>query len=328
MTKRVITSMALAASLVLALPVPPVLSEGKQEAGRVAVVNGTAIPRAEFDREMARIKQQFLSRGEKLSGSRLSEIEGEVLETLINRELLYQESRKKGITIDEARIDEELGRLKKRFGSEEKFKSALKETKITEAELRSHFRQGMAIQQFIDEEFARKVKVTEKEARKYYDENREIFKQPEQVRASHILIKVDPGADESKKKEARKRLEALQKKLKEGEDFAKLAREFSEGPSSSRGGDLGYFGRGQMVKPFEDAAFALKPGEVSGIVETRFGYHLIKVIDRRPETVIAFEEIKERLGEFLKQEKVKKDVALYVEKLKEKAKIERLLPGR
>jgi peptidyl-prolyl cis-trans isomerase C len=145
------------------------------------------------------------------------------------------------------------------------------------------------------------------------------------VRASHILIKVDPKADESQRATARKKIDKIQQKLQQGEDFAALAKEFSQGPSSVKGGDLGYFGRGQMVKPFEKAAFGLMPGDVSGIVETRFGYHLIKVIERRPETTMAFKDIKGRLGRYLMQEKVRREVNLYVQKLKKKAKVERFI---
>ena len=104
-----------------------------------------------------------------------------------------------------------------------------------------------------------------------------------------------------------------------------LAREYSEGPSSVKGGDLGYFGRGQMVKPFEDVAFALEIGELSDVVETRFGYHLIKVTGKKPETVIAYADIKERLQQYLKDEKVQQEVNAYVEDLKTKAKVEKFL---
>jgi peptidyl-prolyl cis-trans isomerase C len=145
------------------------------------------------------------------------------------------------------------------------------------------------------------------------------------VQASHILIKVDPQADESQRAEARKKIEEIKKKLGKGGDFAALAKEFSQCPSGSKGGDLGYFRRGQMVKAFEEAAFALKRGEVSDLIETKFGYHLIKAIDKKPETTIAFEEIKSKLGRYLKQNKVQEEVRQYVEKLKEKVKVERFL---
>jgi peptidyl-prolyl cis-trans isomerase C len=112
--------------------------------------------------------------------------------------------------------------------------------------------------------------------------------------------------------------------LQKGEDFASLAKEFSQCPSNAKGGDLGYFQRGQMVPPFEQVAFALKPGAVSDIVETKFGYHLIKVIDKKAETTIPYKDVKEKLEQNLKREKIQKEVTLYVEKLKEKAKVEKV----
>jgi peptidyl-prolyl cis-trans isomerase C len=139
------------------------------------------------------------------------------------------------------------------------------------------------------------------------------------------LIKVDPGADEAKKAEARTKIESLQTKLKKGENFDALAKEYSEGPSGPKGGDLGFFGRGQMVKPFEETAFTMKPGQVSEMVETRFGYHLIMVTDRTPESTLSYEEIKDRLEQYLKQQKVQEATAKYVETLRGKAKIERFV---
>ena len=141
------------------------------------------------------------------------------------------------------------------------------------------------------------------------------------MRASHILIKVEPQADETQKARARKTLKTVQQKLQTGEDFGALAKEFSQGPSSSKEGDLGFFSRGQMVKPFEDVAFAMKQGEVSDIVETRFGYHLIKVTDKQPETKLAYADVKEQLGQHLKQQKVQQEISAYVEELKVNAKV-------
>jgi peptidyl-prolyl cis-trans isomerase C len=305
---------------------PALAGEKQAPEDKVAVVNGSVITRADFDGEMTRVQQRALRMGKSLSDSQLSKIKKQVLENLINRELLYQESQKQGVTVDEAAIDEQVRKLKERFPSATEFKSALSKANLSEAALRSQFKRGMAIQQFIDKQFVQKITVSDEESRAYYDGKPDLFKQPEQVRASHILIKVDPQADESRKAEARKKLEMIQKRLRKGEDFAALAKEFSEGPSKGKGGDLGYFRRGQMVKAFEEAAFTLRPGEVSDIVETKFGYHLIKVIDKKPGKTMAYKDVKDRLGDYLKQEKVQKEVRLYVEKLKEKAKVERFPP--
>lgn len=196
---------------------------------------------------------------------------------------------------------------------------------LTEAALKYQFMRGMAIQKLIDKEFVQKVTVSDKKIKDYYDSHPEYFKQPEQVRASHILIKVDSKADEYQKAEARKALKIIQQKIEEGGDFSAIAKESSQCPSSSKGGDLGYFRQGQMVKPFQEAAFSLKPGEVSDIVETKFGYHLIKVMDKKPESTIPYKDAKNKIKQHLKGKIVQEEVGLYVAKLKEKAKVERFL---
>ena len=112
--------------------------------------------------------------------------------------------------------------------------------------------------------------------------------------------------------------------IEAGADFAELAGKHSQGPSGKRGGELGYFSRGDMAKPFEDAAFALKePGELSDVIKTRFGYHLIKLEDRREAGLVPFEEVQEKLQEYLQQEKVKEAVQSYVKQLRQEAEIKR-----
>ena len=196
---------------------------------------------------------------------------------------------------------------------------------LTEDEVRVQIQRGLAIRELIDQKVASKVVITDEETRAYYDGNSQLFQQPEQVKASHILIKVEPTADDAKKAEARKKIVEVQQKLKDGGDFAALAKEYSQGPSGSKGGDLGYFKRGQMVKPFDDVAFSMKTNEVSDLVETRFGYHLIKVYDKKPEQTLAYADVKDKIAQRLKQEKVEKDATLYVENLKKGAKVEKSL---
>jgi peptidyl-prolyl cis-trans isomerase C len=323
-TKRGTWLWTLLTALALTSLTLPVLAEKKQPSeDKVAVVNGSVITRADYDREISVAQRRFSRMGKPLTDSQLSAIKKETLKRLIERELLYQESQKKGIKIDEATLDE---KFKKRFPTEANLKNILSSMNITEATLKSQFRLGMAIQELIDKQIVQKVTVSDKETKDHYDNNPSLFKKPEQVRASHILIKVDSKADKAQKAEARKKLEKVQQKVKKGEDFAALAKESSQCPSSAKGGDLGYFGQRQMVKPFEEAAFALKPGEVSDIVETRFGYHLIKLIDKKPETTIPYKDAKDKVEQRLKNEKVQKEITLYIEKLKEKAKVEKFLP--
>jgi peptidyl-prolyl cis-trans isomerase C len=306
----------------LAFIFSPVWAEEKKPADdKVAEVNGSVITKSTFDAEMARVEGQLVSMGQAPSTSKLEEVKKEVLETLINRELLRQESRKKKINADDEAVKEQMAMLKKKFPADTEFKNWLNRMGLSEDDLRSRIAEEIIIKELIDSAIGEKIAVSEKEAKDFYDSNPDSFKQPEQIKASHILIKVDEKADESAKAEARKKIGEIQKRLQKGEDFSALAKELSECPSGASGGDLGYFGRGQMVKPFEDAAFALEAGATSDIVETSFGYHLIKSVDRKPASVVPFSEIKERLTQYLSKQKAQKEVALYLSQLKAKATV-------
>jgi peptidyl-prolyl cis-trans isomerase C len=275
---------------------------------------------------MERAYGEFASTGRPLNASQLPEVKKGVIESLINQELLYQESQNESIKVEDKEIDEQIDALKKRFPSEKEYNTALAKMNLSEAEIKSQITKGLAIQQFIDTKFVQKITVSDDETKAHYNNNLKMFKQPEQVRAMHILIMVAPQATEEQKAAARKKLKECQKRLGQGEDFEALAKDYSEGPSAAKGGDLGYFSRGQMVPPFEEVAFALKSGEVSDIVETRFGYHLIKVVDKKPGSTMSYEEVKDNLQQYLKQQKIQEQVKLYIEKLQTKAKVERFIP--
>jgi peptidyl-prolyl cis-trans isomerase C len=299
----------------------PAAVQGSTSGGEanVAMVNGTPITRVEFNRALGFAKQQFSKMGKPVDDAQMKE---GVLDQLIGSELLYQESKKTGIKIDDKTVDERLAQWKKRFPNDEEYKKALQEMNLSEGLMRSDIEKGLSIEKLVVDKFVDKITVPEKEIKDYYESHTDMFKQPEQVKASHILIKVKPDAKESEQDEALKKIKDIQEKQKKGEDFAELAKSHSQCPSSSKGGDLGYFGRGQMVPPFEEAAFNMKPGEVSDIVKTRFGYHLIKVTDKKAESTVPFDEIKERIGQYLKQEKVQKEVRELVDKLRKEAKVE------
>ncbi|MFC1811301.1 peptidylprolyl isomerase [Thermodesulfobacteriota bacterium] len=324
--KKVIWVFVLFIAMGLVLVAMPAFAAEKQSGNsKVAVVNGIVITKGDLDREMIHVHQQLARRGKPFNKSQLPRIKKEVLETLINEELLYLESQSKGVKVEEKVVNERFDNLKKGFSSEDEFKSALLKGKISETALKSQMRKRMAIQQYVDKEFVQKVKVSEKEVKAYYASHPDMFKAPEQVRVRHILIKADPGTEKSKKSKARKKIEDVQKKLRKGGDFEALAKEYSEGPSNVKGGDIGYRSRGQLVKPFEEAAFSLPPGKVSDIVETQYGYHLIEVIDKKPESIVAYEQVKEKLQDYLKQKKVREKVTGQIEKLKGNAKVERFL---
>ena len=325
-TERLIPFWRLLTVLALIMLVSPAYAAESQSADKkVAVVNGTVIKQAELDSEVNRYLARLQSQRRVPDDLELSQVRKKALESLIAGELLYQESQKKGIKVDQMEVDAQLAALKGRFPTEAEFNNALSMANLTEADLTLKIERNLAISKLLDGQIGGKTTVSEEETRAYYDANLEYFKKPEQVRASHILIKVDPGADEAKKAEARARIELIQAKLKKGEDFGALAKEYSEGPTGPKGGDLGFISRGDTVKPFEEAAFAMKPEQVSDMVETDFGYHLIMVTDRTPEGTLSYEEVKDNLQKYLKQQKIQTEIAEYVETLKAKAKIERFL---
>ena len=185
------------------------------------------------------------------------------------------------------------------------------------------FTDNFLVNEFLRREVVQKITVSEDEMKSYYDSHKNEFKTPEMVRTRHILIEATPLSSEEEKKKAREKAEGILKRIKDGEDFAGLASNFSDDKGSQqKGGDLGLFPRGAMVKPFEDAAFALKPGEISGIVETQFGYHIIKVEERKDPSVEPFEAVKERINQKLLQESIKSKVTEFVEKAMKDAKVE------
>jgi peptidyl-prolyl cis-trans isomerase C len=289
---------------------------------KVAVVNGTVITRSEYDVEMSRFERQMAMSGRAPNPAEASEMKKRVLDGLVDRELLKQESKKLGIKVDDGEVNEQVATLRQKFSTEKEFTDTLAKMNLTEADLKTQLRQDLNIKKLIDKQVASKVTITQEEAKAFYAGHPELFKAPEMVRASHILIKVEPNASAEDKAKARERITAIQKRVKNGDDFAALAKESSECPSGANGGDLDYFQRGQMVGPFEEVAFSLKPGSVSEIVETQFGYHLIKVVDKKDASTVSYDDVKSKLEDYLKQQKVNEQLAQYIGQLKAGAKIQ------
>jgi peptidyl-prolyl cis-trans isomerase D len=155
---------------------------------------------------------------------------------------------------------------------------------------------------FRPKDYGDKVDISQEEIKAYYEENIDDFFMQQQVKARHILFKVPPDADSTKVEEARKRAEEILARAKKGEDFASLAEKYSEGPTAKKGGDLGYSPRGRMVKQFEDAAFSLKPGELSAVVRTQFGFHIIKVEDVQQERTQSLDEVRKSIESTLRDQ--------------------------
>ena len=165
---------------------------------------------------------------------------------------------------------------------------------------------------------------TDEDVRKFYDDNQKKFTRPPQVHAKHILARVKPNAEKAKWDEAKKRVQKLRKKIvDDGAKFSKLAKENSDGPSAKKGGDVGFIAKKQFDKDFTDAAFKLEKNQVSKPVKTKYGWHLIKVVDRRESKTVPFEKVKARLAKQLKNRKIQKRLKSYIAQLRKEAEIEK-----
>ena len=290
-----------------------------------ATVNGSPILKSEYDAEVTRLDRQIAMTGRTLDDKEMSGMKQKILDNLVGRELLKQEADKKAIKSDAAEVDAQMENLKKRFGTEEEYQGTLKKMNLTEESLKKQFSSEIVLRKLLEQEVASKIVLEPNEAKEFYDSNPEVFKAPEMIRASHILVKVEQNATPEEKAKALEKMKGIQKKIQDGADFAQVAKEVSDCPSKENGGDLDFFQKGQMVGPFETAAFSLKPGQVSDIVETEFGYHLIKLTDKKGPGVMTFEEMQPRIEQHGKSEKMTQQVTQYVDKLKSKAKIEILV---
>jgi peptidyl-prolyl cis-trans isomerase C len=227
------------------------------------------------------------------------------------------------VNVPDADIEARIGNIRQQFPTEDAFKQALAQQHLSVDQIKADARQDMAVSKLIEDEISPKIAVKPEEVQTFYQQNPQYFQQGEQVRASHILIQVPKDADAATKATARAKAESLLKQVKAGKDFAALAKENSQDPgSAAQGGDLGFFAKGQMVGPFNDVAFALKPGTVSDIVETDFGYHIIKVAEKKPGRTVPLDEAKQQIEQHLQDQNRQKQTEAFVNGLKAKSKVE------
>jgi peptidyl-prolyl cis-trans isomerase C len=246
-----------------------------------------------------------------------------VLDVLIAQELLWQEAKERGMAASDEETKAAMEQMRAQLGSESAFSTTLRESGFDdEAAFAEDLKRRLSVQKLVAADIAPSIQVSDAEVHEFYQANADRFVRPEEVQARHILIKVPKDADDAARASARERIDAIHAEATGGADFAELAKQRSEGPTAPKGGDLGFFGRGQMVKPFEEAAFALEPGAVSEPVQTSFGYHVIKVEQRRGGETIPEEEVSARIREYLMRTKIQEAVAARAEALREAAEVE------
>lgn len=286
----------------------------------VAKVNDTDITEADVQKVLTMFMKQMGGRipPDQVTTA-LPRIRERIVEELVMRRVMLDAVAKEGIGLTDAEFAEVKAELVEELPPGTTIESYMEETGTTEAEMREQ----MAVRKMIMAKAETLAKPTDEEIQAFYDENQEGFSQGETVSASHILLKVDPADDAAVKASKRERIDGLRKQLLEGADFAEIAKANSDCPSASAGGDLGSFGKGQMVPAFEDAAFAQPVGSVGEVVETQFGYHLIKVSERSDAKTLEFGEVKTRISDMLYSQKQQDVVREFVDGLREKANIQR-----
>lgn len=289
----------------------------------LARVNGEIIDKAEFEEAIRAIEGRA---GRPVPPEKRDEVYRDLLDQLVGFHLLAQESKARKITVADSEIDGQIGRIRQQFPTEEAFKQALAEQKVTLEKLRDEARTRMSVSKVVEAEVAPKVSVPPADISSFYEQNKERFKEPESVRASHILIRVPENADEAATNKAKTEADDLLKQARAGADFAKLATEHSQDPgSATKGGELSFFAKGQMVPEFEAAAFALKAGELSGVVKTQFGFHIIKLHERRAERIVPLTEAQAQISQYMSQMQRQEKTDAFVNQLRAKAKIEILI---
>jgi peptidyl-prolyl cis-trans isomerase C len=314
-------------------------------------VNKENIMKSEFDK----LYNAALEQMKQLSSKEITKEDEEllkqkVLDQLIAQKLLLQEAKKRNIKVTKRELEEGIKTVKSRFPSDQMFMLELKKENLTEKQFQKQIEEQIMVLKLVDEVVRSKmVQPTEKDAKELFNKIVKLIEKKDtrlqgneddelkllaqlvqryfdkQVRVRHILIRVDPNASQKEKEEAKKKIMDIKSRIDKGEDFATLAQKYSEDPGSKdRGGDLGFIARGDTLEEFEKAAFSLKEGQVSDIVETKYGYHIIKVIEQRPKRTPDFEQIKDDLLQYLTRKNAERIYDEFVENLKKKADIQYL----
>ena len=288
----------------------------------VAKVNGEEIPRTEFEATIQNVERRA---GRPVPPEQRDQVYRGVLDDLIALRLLKQEVGRRQVTATDAEMAEAMKQLRQQFPTEAAFKQALTAQNMTIEQLREETRTQVLVSKMLEHEVGSQIAVKPTDISAFYEKNPDKFRQPESVHASHVLITVPDGAAPATKAAARAKAEDVLKQARAGVDFAKLARTYSDDGSKQRGGDLGFFPKGQMVPAFEAVAFALAPNQISDVVESPFGFHVIKVIEKRPAQSVPFAEVAPRIEQYLKQEKQQEKTKAFVDSLRAKGSVQVLI---
>lgn len=286
---------------------------------------GVRIKRSEVDQAIERAKAQVTARGRTVSSEQAAKMGQQVLEQLINVQLVSSKAADADKAAGKALAAERLAKARVRAGSDKVFQDELKRMGLTQDELLAKWVEALTAENVLKREF--KINITEQDARKFYDENPSQFNLPESVRASHILLltrdpKTGKPLSEEEKAAKRRSIEDLLKRARAGEDFAKLAQEYSEDIASKDKGGEYQSARGKMIPEIEAAVFAMKTNEISAVVTSTHGYHIVKLTEKIPPRKIDYAAASAEIKNSLTQKAIEERFPDYIAWLRGQAKVE------
>jgi len=290
----------------------------------LVAVNGKTLTRgmaADLTREMAArqgVPPQMLNA---FMARQAAQMEPQVIQQFVNQTLLESEAERLAIAVTKEEVDAVVATLSSRLPEGMTFDQALAAQGIDLEQLRKEIEGNERVRKLCESKTESAEPVTTAQIETFYSENGNLFETKETVDASHILVSCEESADAETHATAKGEAEAIRKQLEEGSDFAELAKEKSACPSKNKGGSLGAVQRGQMVPPFEEAAFSQEVGVMGPVVKTRFGYHVILVTDKTKVGVRPLDEVTEEIRQHLTMQQREKLLSAYVETLREQAKI-------
>lgn len=288
--------------------------------GPVATVNGDKISADKFNQM---VSKRFGNRRRNLPPQFVGRYKKKMLDSVINKKLVEDYISKHDLSVSDETFKEEFKDFKERFAKGKDFQKFLEQNQMSEDELKKNFRKDLALKEHLRGEYG--IKITDKDAKKYYKDNKKKYKKKERVKASHILVKPEKKDDKKSDKKAKKRAQELAKKARKSDtDFAELAKKESDGPSSKKGGQLPPFSKkGDMVPAFSKAAFDLKTGDISDPVKSKFGYHVIKKQDHMEAETQSFDDVKGQIVDKLEQKEFRKVMRKFIKKRKKNADIQK-----
>jgi len=292
----------------------------------VAVVEGAEIKKGELDKVLASVLEENGRATQELPAEQKAEAYRMILDQMIIEKLLTR--RAAAVKVADEEVEATFKRATANLGSDQEIRQQIEQHGETVDSVKENIRSSLRQQHWVDDQIKGNLNVSDTEADDFFKKHPEQFQVPERVRASHILLALKQDATPETVTKRQKEAEAIADRVKKGEDFAKLAKELSEDPSAKENsGDLNFFAREQMVPEFAEAAFKLGKDEVSEPVRTQFGYHVIKVTDRKTEEKMSLEQAKPRLISFLAQQKKQSEVEKLVRGIREKADVKINLPA-